>query len=278
MTQNGTPRLNLPLNDAEIFDLALDAMAAEYLVVDEKRMEARSYLVKTTLPSVVIALRQLLVEVVRRDALEKARSIVIPADDIQPDRPIVSFDSLRWLGSILLIIAQNLYRHGIESNCSYKDKVSVISVKLEERVFNLRAERERFIRAEIEEKARSDLFSTYLDDFFSLSLTYNRESTGNYLQANIFIEILDCVGTASEQIIALRENLQADLNLAGIATMDQSEFKIILYRCMFGWVEDTLKTLKYSIMDLILAKKGDGNSLTDLEGVDVKPNKVPSSL
>ena len=88
-------------NDSNIRAKAANKLANDFLSVDEISLEARAYLVKTTLPSVVIALEQLLKEMKCRNIPFTATKQALEHPDvIQKDKPITKFDAINWLGKV----------------------------------------------------------------------------------------------------------------------------------------------------------------------------------
>ncbi|KAI8901952.1 hypothetical protein BC833DRAFT_575684 [Globomyces pollinis-pini] len=168
------------LTDSQINLLAIDKIAAEFLVVDDDNLETRHYLIKTTLPTVVIALEQLLKELNTKGIPLNASKHTLDKDDaIQADKPVSKFDSLNWLGQFLF--RNNPQFSNANNNNPYKLRVEKISVMLEERIATLKAEREaRRIEEEIrkqqeiermerERMARLQEIKTQYMDFLQLS-------------------------------------------------------------------------------------------------------------
>ena len=74
-------------------------LANDFLSVDEVSLESRTYLVKTTLPSVVVALEQLMKEMKSREIpLNSTKQVLKRPDLVQRDKPNTTFDSINWLG------------------------------------------------------------------------------------------------------------------------------------------------------------------------------------
>lgn len=93
------PNENRPISDIEVRKKTIRKIADEFLDVDEVSLESRAYLVKTTLPSVVVGLEQLIHEMKIRDIPLIARKQILKhPDQVQKDKPNSTFDSLNWLG------------------------------------------------------------------------------------------------------------------------------------------------------------------------------------
>ena len=87
--------------DNDIRAKAAKKLASDFLSVDEVSLESRTYLVKTTLPSVVIALDQLLKEMKYRNiAFNSTKQALEHPDVLQKDKPNTKFDSINWLGKV----------------------------------------------------------------------------------------------------------------------------------------------------------------------------------
>jgi hypothetical protein len=87
------------ISDKEVRKKAARNLANDFLSVEEVSLESRAYLVKTTLPSVVVALEQLMKEVKSREIpLNSTKQVLKPPDLVQRDKPNTSFDSINWLG------------------------------------------------------------------------------------------------------------------------------------------------------------------------------------
>lgn len=129
--------------------IAVQSLSREFLDVSDHGIEIRAYLVDTTIPSVVMALDNLLREVERRGLLK---------DDKAPsDRP--KFDAINWLGRRLKIncLGQYLYRNNPrfanahfqnETQAAYQSGLSKIASKLKTRHFDLETTRRAKARAE----------------------------------------------------------------------------------------------------------------------------------
>ncbi|KAJ3417345.1 EF-hand calcium-binding domain-containing protein 5 [Chytridiales sp. JEL 0842] len=118
--------------DRDIKEMAVAAIAKDFLNTSEMSLEVRAYLVETTLPTIVMALERLLKEVdrrklvemmERREPLQKVMSTLAPAAESgsslepQTDKPADdTFDPINWL-------AQFLYRN----NPKYSDIAEPIS-------------------------------------------------------------------------------------------------------------------------------------------------------
>ena len=94
-------RNSVNLTDTQLRQISINAIADDFLKVQEVGLEERYYLVKTTLPSLVVSLEKLLKEMMRRNIhLESAKD----EQDIPPaaesDVPKPNFDSINWLGNL----------------------------------------------------------------------------------------------------------------------------------------------------------------------------------
>jgi hypothetical protein len=91
-----------PINEQELRKLAVLKLTNDFLAVDELSLESRTYLVKTTLPTVVIALEKLMKEMKTRNIpMDSRKQLLGKSDAIQHDKPVPVFDTINWLGNIL---------------------------------------------------------------------------------------------------------------------------------------------------------------------------------
>lgn len=135
------------LTDSQIRSLAINHIADEFLNVDEKNIETRTYMMKSTLPTVVIALENLLKEMQKRNlAFDSIKSNIDVMNELEIDKPCASFDSLNFLGHFELTIAQFLYRHNPrysdQPRSLYESRSNEIGVILEQRIKDMAAARE----------------------------------------------------------------------------------------------------------------------------------------
>jgi hypothetical protein len=86
------------LSSEKLRHFYVEEMAKELLQVDEISLESRAYLVKTTLPNVVIALENLMKEMKSKNISLNATKQLAQQDKIQLDKPLQQFDSLNWIG------------------------------------------------------------------------------------------------------------------------------------------------------------------------------------
>ncbi|KAJ3371792.1 hypothetical protein HDU91_004937 [Kappamyces sp. JEL0680] len=192
-------------NSTEIRKAAVKRIADEFLAVDELSIESRSYLVKTTLPSVVVALEQLIQEMKTHDIPLNGRVEVLKSlDQTRKEPPVRKFDSINWL-------AQKLMRNGDSTACSthgtlYLERVAQVATELEGRIKEIAADKERKkIAAEIslmlekerlvkERKARllekRAQFTEYLDLSFNLWMeSLWRKNPGDLYRTEIVAEM-----------------------------------------------------------------------------------------
>jgi glutamyl/glutaminyl-tRNA synthetase len=135
--------------------IILEHSVEDFLNVCEESLETRTYLVKTTLPTVVMALDGLLKELSNRNI---NLNIIRKKNDIdsgEKDQPNPIFDSLNWLAQFLF---RNNPSHSNIHESDYFHRAKIVCGKLEERIEQLNAEKEtiRIARelAEIAEKER----------------------------------------------------------------------------------------------------------------------------
>jgi hypothetical protein len=87
-SDNEIPR-KLSTKDFDTQAMVIQSLTREFLDVPEKSLEVRSYLVDKTIPTVVLALDNLLREVEKRGLLKGSQNV-------EGDRP--KFDAINWLG------------------------------------------------------------------------------------------------------------------------------------------------------------------------------------
>jgi hypothetical protein len=86
-------------SDIKDRNIAISHVTDDFLNVTEESLETRAYMMKTTIPTVVMALEDLMKEMKNRD-LEMQGIRTKNPDKSQKDMPNSSFDSLNWLGNI----------------------------------------------------------------------------------------------------------------------------------------------------------------------------------
>ncbi|KAI8929228.1 hypothetical protein BC831DRAFT_6174 [Entophlyctis helioformis] len=148
-----------------IRELAITAIANQFLDVPEVNLEMRAFLVQTTLPTVVLALERLLMEIERRNVQQPAETEAdagrhqsagsrggeagtsapaaeLDTVDVQLDKPQEKFDAINWL-------AQHLFRNNPsysnmyeQTSSAYIKSMKTVSDHLRTRIADLAAFRE----------------------------------------------------------------------------------------------------------------------------------------
>lgn len=134
--------------------IILEHSVEDFLNVCEESLETRTYLVKTTLPTVVMALDGLLKELSNRNInlniIRKKNDI----DSVEKDQPNPIFDSLNWLAQFLF---RNNPSHSNIHESDYFQRAKIVCGKLEERIEQLNAEKEtRRLAKELAENAEKE--------------------------------------------------------------------------------------------------------------------------
>ncbi|RKO92796.1 hypothetical protein BDK51DRAFT_44140 [Blyttiomyces helicus] len=164
--------------DREIREMAIRALAVEFMTVADAELDVRAFMVETTLPTLILAVEKLLCEVERRGILEMEEGgeeakeggggdgeivAAVAAEGSEAESakpPAPTFDSINWL-------AQYLYRNNPRysnfsdlSSSPYLQGVQSASSHLKSRLFELettqraRKRAEEYKRLREEERAR----------------------------------------------------------------------------------------------------------------------------
>ncbi|KAJ3315402.1 EF-hand calcium-binding domain-containing protein 5 [Boothiomyces sp. JEL0838] len=193
------------MNDYEIRYMAINQLADKFLEnVTEDGLETRAYLLTTTLPTVIYALEQLLKEMQKRNlSYESTKYLLVKRDALETDKPAEKFDCLNWLAQYLF---RNNPIYSYRNAGHYFTRLEEISSTLNQRIIDLKAEKEakrlaeieaRRLRREQEEKerlARIAETKAQYTDFLSLSfkLWINslwRKSPGELFRHEIIEEL-----------------------------------------------------------------------------------------
>lgn len=186
--------------DNDVRRMAVNNLTLDWGIVnDEVSLESRTYLVKTTLPSVVISLENLMKEIQMKGLPLDNHRHVMGSDNSQRDMLTQNFDTINWL-------AQSLYRNNPKSTgrkeVEYSKRIADIGLVLEDRIKEVANEKERKrLSAEMEEllkkeqierdrlsllTERKSQFCQYLESSFKLWITSLwRKDPGDLFRAEI---------------------------------------------------------------------------------------------
>ncbi|EGF82528.1 hypothetical protein BATDEDRAFT_86689 [Batrachochytrium dendrobatidis JAM81] len=142
-------------------NIAISAIAEQFLDVPEVSLEMRAYLVQTTLPTVVLSLEKLIIEVERRknlecDGIDKSlknecsRSIELAdsqttlddATNMQYDLPKDRFDALNWLAQHLFRNNPTYSNFSEETSSPYVKSIKAVAEGLYKKISDLVAFKE----------------------------------------------------------------------------------------------------------------------------------------
>jgi hypothetical protein len=139
------------LTAEEVREITISSIADQFLDANDMSIETRAYLLKTTLPTVVLGLENLMKEMDKQGIPKYAiRSQISPNNLLQPDKPAGIFDALNWLGQYLF---RNNPRHVERAGTAYEKRAYEISAELEVKIQKFKAEREA-LRIEKESRER----------------------------------------------------------------------------------------------------------------------------
>ncbi|KAH6597012.1 hypothetical protein BASA50_004770 [Batrachochytrium salamandrivorans] len=146
-------------------NIALEALAEQFLNAPEASLEMRAYLVQTTLPTLVLSLEKLIHEIEQRmlitnnpkeaeqvnysdskgdfrASISNSETTLNSPSHSQPDMPVERFDALQWL-------AQHLFRNNpFYSHCfdqtssAYVKSMTVVAEGLRQKISDLAASKE----------------------------------------------------------------------------------------------------------------------------------------